>query len=277
MNLAGKGMAEYGRVSYFGEINLAGKYNRVNQHPAGVRASETLGVPKEEPVKKYFAELIGTFILVLFGVGTATIVGKEVGVVGIALAFGFGLIAAAYGIGPISGCHINPAVSLGVFTAGRMSVKDLIGYWVGQFLGGILGAWVVYMIATGLVAGYNVTASGLGQDGWGAGYGNGYGVTAAFLFEFVATFVFLVNILGSTQKAAPAGFAGLVIGITLVAIHILGIRITGVSVNPARSLGPALFVGGQAISQLWLFFVAPLLGGLVAGILFRFKALEVTE
>ena len=226
-------------------------------------------------MKKYLAELIGTFILVLFGVGTAATVGKEVGVVGIALAFGFGLIAAAYGIGPISGCHINPAVSLGVFTAGRMSLADLIGYWVGQFLGGILGAWVVYLLATGLVKGYDLAANGLGQDGWGPTYGFGYGVGAAFLFEFVATLVFLIAILGSTQKAAPGGFAGLIIGITLVAIHILGIRITGVSVNPARSLGPALFVGGQAISQLWLFFAAPLLGGLVAGLLFRFKLLEV--
>ena len=228
-------------------------------------------------MKKYIAELVGTFFLVLFGVGTAAVVGKEVGVVGIALAFGFGLIAAAYGIGPISGCHINPAVSLGVFVAGRMSVTDLIGYWVGQFLGGILGAWVVYLITTGLLAGYNVSTSGLGQDGWGPTYGNGYGAGTAFLFEFVATLVFLIVILGSTQKAAPGGFAGLVIGITLVAIHILGIRVTGVSVNPARSLGPALFVGGTAISQLWLFFVAPLLGGAVAGILFRTKLLEVTE
>jgi len=199
-------------------------------------------------VKKYVAELVGTFILVLFGVGTAVTVGKEVGVVGIAIAFGFGLVAAAYGIGPISGCHINPAVSLGVF-----------------------------MLATGLLTGYNVAVSGLGQDGWGAGYGYGYGVGAAFLFEFVATMVFLIVILGSTQKAAPAGFAGLTIGTTLMIIHILGIRITGVSVNPARSLGPALFAGGQAISQLWLFFVAPLLGGLVGGLLFRTKLLEVDE
>jgi aquaporin Z len=228
-------------------------------------------------VKKYVAELVGTFILVLFGVGTAATVGKEVGVVGIALAFGFGLIAAAYGIGAISGCHINPAVSLGVFTAGRMSFKDLIGYWVGQFIGGILGAWVVYMLATGVLSGYSVAVSGLGQDGWGPGYGYGYGVGAAFLFEFVATLVFLIVILGSTHKSAPLGFAGLAIGITLTAIHILGIRITGVSVNPARSLGPALFVGGQAISQLWLFFVAPLLGGAVAGLLYRIKLLEVTE
>ena len=226
-------------------------------------------------MKKYLAELIGTFTLVFFGVGTAVVAGDKVGVLGIAFAFGFGLIAAAYGIGPISGCHINPAVSLGVFVAGRLSLKDLIGYWVGQFLGGILGAWVISLIATGLLGGYNIVVSGLGQDGWGPGYQAGYGVGAAFIFECVATLLFLIVILGSTQKAAPSGFAGLVIGITLTAIHILGIRITGVSVNPARSLGPALFVGGQALSQLWLFFVAPLLGGLIAGLLFRFKLLEV--
>jgi aquaporin Z len=225
-------------------------------------------------LKKYLAELVGTFILVLFGTGTAVVAGDKVGVVGIAFAFGFGLIAAAYGIGPISGCHINPAVSLGVFTAGRMSVKDLIGYWVGQFIGAILASWVVSVIATGLIGGYNIATSGLGQDGWGPGYQAGYGVSAAFVFEFVATLIFLITILGSTHKLAPPGFAGLAIGITLVVIHIFGIRITGVSVNPARSLGPAIFVGGQALSQVWLFFVAPFLGALIAGLLFRFKTLE---
>jgi aquaporin Z len=225
-------------------------------------------------VKKYLAELIGTFILVFFGVGTAAAVGKEVGVVGIALAFGFAQLASIYAVGPLSGSHVNPAVSLGVWAAGRMSLADMIGYWVAQFLGGILAAWVVSCIVTGLLSGYNVATSGLGQNGWGPTYGNGYGAGTAFLFEVVATLIFLIVILGSTQKAAPAGFAGLAIGITLGVIHILGIRITGVSVNPARSLGPALFVGGQAISQLWLFFVAPLLGGLVAGLLFRFKLLE---
>jgi aquaporin Z len=228
-------------------------------------------------VKKYLAELIGTFILVLFGCGTAAVAGNLVGIVGIAFAFGFGLVAAAYGIGPISGCHINPAVSLGVFTAGRMSVKDLIGYWVGQFAGGILAAWVLSIIISGVGGGYDIHANGLGQDGWGPGYQGGYSVTSAFLFEVVATFIFLVVILGATQKAAPTGFAGLVIGISLVVIHIFGIHITGVSVNPARSFGPALLVGGQALSQVWLFFVAPFLGALIAGVLFRTKVLEVTE
>ncbi len=226
-------------------------------------------------MKKYFAELVGTFILVLFGCGTAVVAGDKVGILGIAFAFGLALVGAAYGIGPISGCHINPAVSLGVFVAGRMSIKDMIGYWIGQFLGGILGAWVLYVIVSGIAGGYNIGASGLGQDGWGVGYQGGYNMTSAIVFEFVATLIFVIVILGSTQKSAPAGFAGLVIGLTLVVIHIFGIHITGVSVNPARSLGPALFVGGTAMAQVWLFLLIPSLGGAVAGLLFRTKALEV--
>jgi aquaporin Z len=225
-------------------------------------------------MKRYFAELVGTFILVLFGCGTAVVAGDKVGILGIAFAFGLALVGAAYGIGPISGCHINPAVSLGVYVAGRMSIKDMIGYWVGQFLGGALAAWVLAAIVGGVAGGYNIAASGLGQDGWGPGYQGGYNMTSAILFEFVATLVFVIVILGATQEKAPTGFAGLVIGITLVAIHIFGIHITGVSVNPARSLGPALLVGGQALSQVWLFLLVPTVAGAVAGILFRTKALE---
>ncbi len=224
-------------------------------------------------MKKYLAELVGTFILVFFGVGVAVVAGEKVGIVGIAFAFGFGLIAAAYGIGPISGCHINPAVSLGVWTAGRMKTADLLGYIVAQCVGAILAAWVLTIIVTG--NGYVIAGHGLGQNGWGPGYGGGYNITAAIAYEFFATLIFLIAILGSTQKAAPGGFAGLAIGITLVVIHLLGINITGTSVNPARSLGPALFAGGQALSQLWLFLLVPSLGGIVAGLLFRTKALEV--
>jgi aquaporin Z len=225
-------------------------------------------------MKKYLAEAVGTFILVLFGCGTAVVAGDKVGVVGIAFAFGFALIGAAYGIGPISGCHINPAVSLGVWTAGRMKTGEMIGYWVGQFGGAILAAFVLYMTIGGIGGGYNVATSGLGQNGWGPGYQAEFNVTSAILFEFFATFIFIVVILGSTQKAAPAGFAGLAIGITLVVIHIFGIRITGVSVNPARSLGPALFVGAKALSQVWLFLLVPSLAGIVAGLLFRTRTLE---
>lgn len=224
-------------------------------------------------MKRYLAEFIGTFTLVLFGCGTAVVAGDKVGFLGIAFAFGFALIAMAYGIGPISGCHINPAVSLGVFTAGRMSPKDLIGYIISQCLGAVAASGVLLTIMSGL-SGYDIAANGLGQNGWGPGYLGQYNLTSAITFEFVATLLFIIVILGSTQKNAPAQFAGLAIGITLVVIHILGINITGVSVNPARSFGPALLVGGKALSQLWLFLIVPSIAGILAGVLFRTKLLE---
>jgi aquaporin Z len=226
-------------------------------------------------MKKYVAEFIGTFTLVLFGCGTAVVSGKEVGHLGIAFAFGFALVAMAYGIGPVSGCHINPAVSLGVFTAGRMTVKDLVGYVVSQVLGGIAGASVLAIIAQGLLNGYSLASNGLGQNGWGEGYLAGYGLPSAMVFEFVATLLFVIVILGSTQGGAPTQMAGLAIGITLVAIHIFGINITGVSVNPARSLGPALLVGGKAISQVWMFLIVPSVAGIFSGGLFRTKILDM--
>jgi aquaporin Z len=226
-------------------------------------------------MKKYLAEAIGTFILVFFGCGTAVVAGEKVGIVGIAFAFGFALIGAAYGIGPISGCHINPAVSLGVWSAGRMSLRDMIGYWVGQFAGGIVGAGVLSVIASGMGGGHD--PSKLAQNGWGPGYLGEYSMMSAILFELVATFIFVVVILGATQKASPAGFAGLAIGITLTAIHLFGINITGTSVNPARSLGPALFAGGHALSQVWLFLLIPSIGGLLAGLPFRTRTLEAGD
>lgn len=226
-------------------------------------------------MKKYVAEFIGTFTLVLFGCGTAVVSGQAVGHLGIAFAFGLALVAMAYGIGPVSGCHINPAVSLGVFSAGRMGAKDLVGYIVGQVLGGIAGAGILTIIATGLLSGYSVSTNGLGQNGWGEGYLAGYSLTAGMVFEFFATLIFVIVILGSTQGGAPTAMAGLAIGITLVAIHIFGINITGVSVNPARSLGPALFVGGKAISQLWMFLLVPSIAGIVGGGLARTKVLDI--
>jgi aquaporin Z len=220
-------------------------------------------------VKNFIAEFIGTFILVLFACGTAVIAGAQVGVLGIALAFGLALIAAAYGIGPISGCHINPAVSLGALLAGRMSAANFVVYVIAQCLGAIVAAQVLAHLAGGALAGYSLTANGLAHNGWGPGYGGGYGQGAAFLFEAVATFIFVLVILGATGKGSQPAVAGLAIGLTLTVIHLVGIRITGTSVNPARSLGPALVVGGQAMSQLWLFIVAPLLGGAAAGLLAR--------
>ncbi len=224
-------------------------------------------------MKTFVAELIGTFTLVLLGCGSAVLAGGEVGQLGIAFAFGLAIVAMAYGIGPISGCHVNPAVSFGAFVAGRIPMNTMLQYWAAQFIGATLGAAVLYLIASGQ-AGYSLGANGLGQNGWGAGYLGEYNLTAALVFEVVATFLFLVVILGATQKAAPGMVAGLAIGLTLVVIHIVGIQVTGVSVNPARSFGPAVFVGGQAISQLWLFLVAPLIGAGLAGLLFRQKLLE---
>ena len=220
-------------------------------------------------MKKYLAELVGTFILVLFGCGSAVVSGNKIGMFGVAFAFGFALIGAAYGIGPISGCHINPAVSLGVWVAGRMKTGDLLGYIVAQCVGAIVAAWSLSMIA-GLHPDI-----GLGQNGWGPGYLGEYSMGSAIGFEFVATLIFVIVILGSTQKAAPAGFAGLGIGIMLTAIHLFGIQITGTSVNPARSLGPALILGGHALAQVWLFLLIPSLGGIVAGLFFRTKLLEI--
>ena len=225
-------------------------------------------------MKKIIAEFIGTFTLVLLGCGTAVVAGGKVGVLGIAFAFGFALLGMAYGIGPISGCHINPAVSLGVFTAGRMSGKDLITYIIAQCAGAIVAAFILATIVKGQLAGYDIVSGGLGQNGWGADYLGGYSLRAAIIFELVATFLFVVVILGSTQEGAPTQIAGIAIGITLVVIHIFGIQITGVSVNPARSLGPALMVGGKALSQVWLFLIAPSLAGIVAGSLFRAGTLE---
>lgn len=228
-------------------------------------------------MSKMIAEFIGTFTLVLFGCGAAVIAGADgmtgIGLAGISLAFGFALIGMAYGIGPVSGCHINPAVSLGAMLAGRMNSGEMIQYWVAQVAGAIAASVVLMVIASG-TASYT---GGLGANGWGPGYLGEYGLAAAFTFEAVATFLFLIVILGATGNRAPAQFAGLAIGLTLVVIHLVGIKVTGVSVNPARSIGPALFSGGQALSQLWLFILAPALGAAAAGLLFRSGAFDVKD
>lgn len=216
--------------------------------------------------KKFAAELIGTFILVFFGVGSAVLMGTEIGFHGIAMAFGLSIVAAAYGIGAISGAHLNPAVSLGMLLAGRMDVAQFVAHVVAQVVGAILGAWVIYMIASGN-AGYDIAVNGLGQNGYGEGYNGGYSLGAALMFEIVATAIFVTVILGATGPGSVPGFAGLAIGLTLAGIHLVGINVTGVSVNPARSIGPAVFVGGAALSQLWVFILAPLVGGAIAGVL----------
>jgi aquaporin Z len=229
-------------------------------------------------MRRYVAEFVGTFTLVLIGCGTAVIAGKAVGFLGIALAFGLALVAMAYGIGPISGCHINPAVSLALYAAGRMPARHLPGYIIAQCLGGIAAAALLLFILNGHLTGYSLSTDGLGQNGWGAGYLGQYNQASAIVFEFLATLLFVIVIIGSTQhKEAPKHMAGLAIGLTLAAIHILGINITGVSVNPARSLGPALLVGGHAVSQLWLFLLIPSIAGLTGGLLSRYLMAENPE
>ena len=233
-------------------------------------------------MNKQVAEFIGTFALVFFGCGAAAIGGMGTGpaaidLLGISTAFGLAIVAMAYGIGPISGCHVNPAVSFGVFVAGRMSMSEMIGYWIAQILGAIAGAAVLYLILSGKAAGWN---GGLGQNGWGEGYLGNYSTASAFVFEAVATFLFLICILGVTQEGSPSTLAGLAIGGTLIAIHIVGINVTGVSVNPARSIGPALIgmaKNPKAVEQLWLFIVAPLIGAGVAGLFFSTGALAIKK
>ena len=224
-------------------------------------------------MNKMIAEFIGTFTLVLLGCGSAVIAGADIGLMGISFAFGLALIGMAYGIGPVSGCHINPAVSLGAVAAGRMEIGEAVQYIIAQVAGAIVAALVLMIIATGK-ADYSVAENGLGQNGWGAGYLGEYTMAAAFIFEVVATFLFVVVILGATGAGAPSAMAGLAIGLALVVIHLVGINVTGVSVNPARSIGPALFAGSTAIGQLWLFIVAPIIGGVAAGILFKTGLLD---
>lgn len=224
-------------------------------------------------VRTALAEFIGTFTLVLLGCGAAVIAGADgmtgIGLTGISFAFGLALIGMAYGIGPISGCHINPAVTIGAVIAGRLPSNQALPYILAQLAGAIVASLVLVLIVNGQPGGYDLSANGLGQNGWGEGYLGEYSLGAAFIWEVVATFLFLVVILGATAKNGAAGFAGLAIGLALVVIHLVGIKITGVSVNPARSIGPAIFVGGTALAQVWLFILAPILGAVGAGLLFK--------
>lgn len=213
-------------------------------------------------MKKYIAEFIGTAVLVLFGCGSAVIAGSAVGTLGIAVAFGLAIVAMAYSIGNISGCHVNPAVSLAMLISKKMTPKDFCGYVVAQVAGAVCGAALLW-----LIAGSN---SNLGQNVCAESVTLGIG----FLVETILTFTFVLAILGVTSKTENATISGLVIGLTLTFVHILGIPLTGTSVNPARSIGPAIFVGGEAISQLWLFILAPLVGGAIAAVVWKYLAKE---
>jgi len=224
--------------------------------------------------RRYLAEAFGTAVLVLVGCGAATIGtggtgATAVNIVGIAFAFGLAVTAMAYAVGPISGCHINPAVSVAMVAAGRMALREAVAYVIAQAIGAVIGAGLLLLILKSRTSGYDVGVGGLGQNGWGEGYLGGYGLTAAMLVEFLATLIFSTVILGATNPTISLQVAGLVIGLTLFALHFPFVNVTGLSGNPARSLGPALFVGGKALSQLWLFLIVPMAAGAVAGLLFR--------
>lgn len=220
-------------------------------------------------MKKYIAELIGTMVLVLFGCGSAAIGGAMLGNLGIALAFGLSIVAMAYVIGDISGCHINPAVSIGMWIDGRMESKDLVMYIIFQCIGAIIGIALLAVIINSapLLGGYEIT--GLGQNGFGTASLVGLDVVGAIIVEIILTFVFVFTVLGVTKKAENGAVAGIVIGLTLAFVHIMGIPLTGTSVNPARSLAPALFLGGQALEQVWVFILAPIVGAVIAGFLYK--------
>jgi aquaporin Z len=220
--------------------------------------------------------MLGTAVLVFFAVGVATLpfgfattgASFAAGVVATAFAFGLTLMALAYILGPISGCHVNPAVTIGVLFAGRISLFEAIGYWIAQFIGGLLGALALWgTLATSPL--YHRATTGLGTDGWGSASHIHIGAGGAFVTEVILTAFFVFVILGVTTKSANATTAGLVIGLSLTVVHLIGIPITGTSVNPARSLGPAIIIGGTAIHQVWMFIVAPLVGGIAAAIAHR--------
>ena len=218
-------------------------------------------------MKKYIAECLGTFVLTFLGCASAMFIGCDTpaGVVGVAIAFGLTVVAMAYTIGGVSGCHINPAITLAVALSGRMSWKDAFGYWVGQIIGGIIAGALLMLIA-GVVAAPDLTGA-LGSNG----VANAGGVGGAFLVEVIATFIFVLVVLGSTDGKIGAGnFAGLAIGLTLILVHLVCINLTGTSVNPARSIGPALFAGGQALKDVWVFICAPLVGGGLSALVWKY-------
>jgi len=240
---------------------------------------------EDSGMRKYVAELIGTFALVFIGCGSAVMAGSSelsivsgegtavlggyIGYLGISLAFGLTVLAMVYTIGHISGCHINPAITIAMLVAGKIKAKDAVVYIISQCIGALIAAGSLFFIVKEQV-GFSDEVELLGQNGFGADYLGGYSVTAAFIAEVVLTALFLLVIFGSTSDKADKKFAGLSIGFSLVVIHLIGIPITGTSVNPARSLGPAVFVRGDALSQLWLFIVAPIIGAVIAALLWKY-------
>jgi len=227
-------------------------------------------------MKKLVAEFMGTLWLVLGGCGSAVIAAAfpdlGIGFAGVALAFGLTVVTMAYAIGHISGCHLNPAVSIGLWMGGRFDKKELIPYIIAQVLGGIAGAGILYLIASGK-DGFSLTG-GFAANGYGEHSPDGYGMVAALTTEIVMTFMFLIVILGATHSKAPKGFAGLAIGLALTLIHLISIPVTNTSVNPARSTSQALFVGDWAMGQLWLFWVAPIIGAILAGLAYKYMSPE---
>jgi len=227
--------------------------------------------------RKYIVELIGTFVLVFGGVGTAVIAGEAVGALGVAIAFGLSLLTMVYAIGPISECHITPAVTLGLLLTGKIESRSAAGYVIAQVAGAILAAGVLLLVARDMPGGYDAGAMGLGANGYDAHSPNGYGLLAALIVETVLTAFLVLTVLGATHRSAPVGFAGIPIGLVLTLIHLVSIPVTNTSVNPARSIGPAIFVGDWALSQLWVFIIAPLAGAVLAVLLYRLVHLPDDE
>jgi aquaporin Z len=215
-------------------------------------------------MKKYLAEMVGTFVLVFGGVGSAVLAGDKIGFLGVSFAFGISLLAMVYTIGPISGCHINPAVTAGMLLTRKIGPKDAMSYVAAQIAGALVATGCILWVATGSGSGYDPALGGLGANGYGTHSPAHYSLIAAFVTEVILTMFLVFTVLGSTDVKAPIGFAGVAIGFVLVLIHLVGIPITNTSVNPARSIGPAVFVGGWALQQLWLFILAPLLGAVIA-------------
>ena len=220
-------------------------------------------------MKKYSAELVGTLVLVLMGCGAAVIAGNYIGIIGISFAFGLTLLAMMYMIGNISGCHINPAITVAMLVTGKMKGKDAGFYVLAQFIGGIIGAGLVWVIARGNPS-FNLATNGLFQNGFDAHSPLGYSLAACFIAEVILTAILLLVYLGSTSKIAHKGFASIAVGVTFLVIYFIGIPITSASFNPARSLGPAVFVGGDALTQIWLFIVAPIIGGIIGAVVWKY-------